>query len=198
MGCCSIAQPHPCRLTSTRCCGCPFLFATLGLCSRDLWAQPLRWDIQCSAGWWRAWSCSSPWCLLCSRRCPGEVEVSPRAQEQCSACPTLCHRGPSAALPVGTSPRSCQGRGCSCSTQMPGTFCLTLPQGANSQAPRAACRHVHCLEKHTEICDRKGVAVETRKGLGKRLSSLLEPLHRMLPVPPPGPSRMDAAATAQR
>lgn len=141
---------------------------------------PVRRDLQWSAGCWRVWSCSSPWCLLCSRRCPGEVEVSPCAEEQCSACPTPCYRGHgqclATALPVGMSPRSCQGRGCSCGTQMPplpGTFFLSLPQGVNLQASRAACRHVYRLEKHTEISDRKGVAVERQKGLGKRLSSLL-------------------------
>lgn len=48
-----------------------------------------------------------------------------------------------------------------------GTFCLSLLQGVKFQASKPACRHVCCMEKHTGICDRTGVAVEREKRLGE-------------------------------
>lgn len=44
-----------------------------------------------------------------------------------------------------------------------GTFFLNLLQGVNFQASKPAC----CVEKHTGICARTGVAVGREKRLGK-------------------------------
>lgn len=158
-------------------------------------------DLRQSDGWWRVWSCSSPrhgWFAVVGVPVRQQsLEASPCAAEKCSASPVPCYRGHrlrhAAALPAGHLWRGhhralAKGEAASAASKrsrMPllATFFLALPRGVNFQAPRAARRHVYRLEKHRQICDRRGAAMERPKGLGKRQSSA-RPVPGMLPLPP--------------
>lgn len=177
---------------------------------------PVGRDLQQNDGWWHVWSCSSPrhgWFAVVgvpARR--QSLEVSPRAAEKRSASPAPCYRGHrlrhTAALPAGHLRQGrhralAKGEAASAAPKRsrmpsPRTFFLNLPRGVIFQASRTACGHVYRLEKCTEIGDRRGVAVERQKGLGKRLSSLRSRSMGCRRCLLPGSPCVDAAATARR
>lgn len=191
------------------CCPGAMLWGSMGSAQ-----PPVGRDLQQSNGWWRVWSCSSPrhgcFAVVGVPARQQSLEVLPHAAEKCSASPAPCYRGHglrhATALPAGhlwwgRHRTLAKGEAASaapkCSQMLsPGTFFLDLPWGMNFQASRTACRYIYCLQKRTEICDKRGVAVERQKGLGKRPGPLLSRSIRCSRCLPPGLPCVDAAATA--